>query len=111
MIAAKLILVADDDEPAREGMRNYCWRAGAMRRRRRSTGRTRYTVRSPRILLIITDLHMPKMDGLELLRTVHANLPDLPTIVLTGTDEGTGTMTEAGELAFAYSGNPWTWYA
>jgi DNA-binding NtrC family response regulator len=56
--------------------------------------------------LIITDLHMPKMGGLELLRTVQASLPDVPTIVVTGTHEGARTRTEAGQLAFGYLRKP-----
>ena len=56
--------------------------------------------------LIITDLHMPKMDGLELLRTVQASLPDVPAIVVTGTHEGSRTKTEAGRLAFGYLQKP-----
>ena len=53
--------------------------------------------------LIITDLQMPKMDGLELLRIVQASLPDVPTIVVTGTHEGPRTSTEAGQLALGYT--------
>ena len=34
--------------------------------------------------LVITDLRMPGMDGMELLRQFHARDPDLPVILLTG---------------------------
>jgi len=34
--------------------------------------------------LVITDLNMPVMDGMQLLREMHARKIDLPTIVLTG---------------------------
>ena len=34
--------------------------------------------------LLITDIKMPEMDGLELLRRVHAARPDLPVVMMTG---------------------------
>jgi CheY-like chemotaxis protein len=58
--------------------------------------------------LIITDLQMPKMDGLELLRTVQTSLPDVPMIVVTGTHEGPQTTPKPDSWLSATSGNPWT---
>ena len=34
--------------------------------------------------LVITDLRMPKMGGMELLRMVKKNFPELPVVVITG---------------------------
>ncbi len=34
--------------------------------------------------LVITDLNMPVMDGLELTKRIKARTPDLPVIVITG---------------------------
>src|SRR5262245_36938803 len=34
--------------------------------------------------LVLTDLRMPGVDGLELVRRLHASFPDLPVLVLTG---------------------------
>jgi len=34
--------------------------------------------------VVITDLRMPVMDGLEVMRTIHASDPDLPMIVISG---------------------------
>src|SRR4051794_4441840 len=43
--------------------------------------------------VVVTDLHMPGMDGVELLRKLRAIVPDLPVIVLTAS----GGITSAVE--------------
>ena len=40
--------------------------------------------RLPEIDCLISDIDMPGMDGIELLRTVHAARPGLPIILITG---------------------------
>ncbi|MBN2058130.1 MAG: response regulator [Candidatus Saganbacteria bacterium] len=37
--------------------------------------------------LIVADVNMPKMDGFELLKTVKAKHPELPVVLVTGTNE------------------------
>jgi DNA-binding NtrC family response regulator len=44
--------------------------------------------------LLISDLHMPGMDGFELLGRVRSNWPDLPVVVLSG-DSSPGSSVEA----------------
>lgn len=34
--------------------------------------------------MVITDLRMPKMGGMDLLRTIKDSFPDLPVVVITG---------------------------
>jgi DNA-binding NtrC family response regulator len=106
MTAAKFILVADDDEPSREGLKLLLSRWGYAAETAIDGADALHHAVTRHPALIITDLHMPKMDGLELLRTVQASLPDVPAIVVTGTLEGSRTRTEAGRLAFGYLRKP-----
>ena len=46
---------------------------------------------------VITDVDMPRMDGLELLRYIHDRLPRLPVIIVTGKDSE-----KVRQAAFAY---------
>jgi two-component system, cell cycle sensor histidine kinase and response regulator CckA len=50
---------------------------------------------------VITDLHMPKCDGLALIRTLHEARPDLPVVVCTGCigDECRQSLADLGVLA------------
>lgn len=103
--ADKFILVADDDELSREGLKQLLGRWGGYAAETAVDGADAlHHAVTKHPALIITDLHMPKMDGLDLMRTVQASLPDVPTIVVTGTHEG--ARTEAGQLAFGYVRKP-----
>jgi DNA-binding NtrC family response regulator len=106
MTAARFILVADDDELLREGLKLLLSRWGYAAETAVDGADALHHAVTSYPALIITDLHMPKMDGLELLRTVEASLPDVPTVVVTGTDAGARTKTEAGQLAFGYLRKP-----
>ena len=100
MTAAKFILVADDNEPSREGLKLLLSRWGYSAETAVDGADALHHAVTRHPALIITDLHMPKMDGLELLQTVQASLPDIPTILVTGTHECEQTGAEAGHLAF-----------
>ena len=89
------ILVVDDDEPSRHVMADTLSDAG-------------YTVeeaadgyealeiaarRSPD--LVVSDLAMPGIDGIELARRLHAFARDLPVVLTTGLDETRDVVTAA----------------
>jgi DNA-binding NtrC family response regulator len=50
--------------------------------------------------LILTDVRMPGMDGLELLEKIHQSHPQLPVVVITG--HGDPTMSEKAKALGAY---------
>jgi len=100
------ILVADDDPDALEGLRSLLELWG-YQVETASDGRAALD-RVPKILpsLVITDVVMPRMTGLELLEAIRRELPTLPVIVMTahGTLETWRRATSQG--AFAYLSKP-----
>ena len=56
----------------------------------------------PELIVILSDINMPGMDGLELLREVRQRRPELPVMMVTayGDDERRRRAQEYGALAF-----------
>lgn len=57
---------------------------------------------APELIVILSDINMPGMDGLELLRAVKARRPGLPVMMVTayGDDERRRRATEYGAFEF-----------
>jgi CheY-like chemotaxis protein len=51
--------------------------------------------------LLIVDIFMPGMDGLETMRVVHQQRPDVPIIVISGRPISAGSSAEPDFLAMA----------
>ena len=104
--AGRRILVADDDSESREGLRSLLELWG-YEVETASDGRAALD-RVPKVhpSLVITDVVMPRMSGLELLEAIRRDLPMLPVIVMTahGTLETWRRATSQG--AFAYLPKP-----
>jgi len=56
----------------------------------------------PELIVILSDINMPGMDGLELLRQVKAQFPELPVMMVTayGDDERRRRASEYGAFEF-----------
>ena len=56
----------------------------------------------PELIVILSDINMPGMDGLSLLREIKTRRPDLPVMMVTayGDEERRRQATEAGALQF-----------
>ena len=59
----------------------------------------------PQLIVILSDINMPGMDGLSLLRAIKSAYPDLPVIMVTayGDDERRRLATEFGAAEFLTS--------
>ena len=56
--------------------------------------------------VVITDIRMPDMDGLELLEQIHQRRPDLPVIVITAHSDLDSAVAAYGGGAFEYLPKP-----
>jgi len=56
----------------------------------------------PQLIVILSDINMPEMDGLSLLREIKTRHPDLPVMMVTayGDDERRGRAREYGAAEF-----------
>lgn len=83
------ILIADDEKNSRDGLISLDWGkfnisvATAV-----SNGLDAYNyILSNHVDIILTDIKMPFMDGIELVRKVHENFPEIISVVLSGYDD------------------------
>jgi len=81
---AKRILVVDDQESMRDMLADLLEMMGFESRTVESGAQALEQLGAADIDLVITDLNMPEMDGLELMKRIKARDPALPVIVITG---------------------------
>src|ERR1035437_1274823 len=77
------ILVVDDKEMMRDSLSLALARAGHKAVTTGDPLEALALVRQHRPACVITDLKMPKMDGIELLQKIRAEQPDMPVILMT----------------------------
>jgi len=80
----KRILVVDDEEIVRESCKRALTEAGYSVRTVGSGKDALQACRAERFDLMFTDLKMPDMDGLEVIRAVTKEFPNLRVVVITG---------------------------
>ena len=78
------ILVVDDDEPTRELLRDYLSDAGYDVVVAADGRQACRALNAFRVDLVVTDLEMPVMDGLELIRWLRGAGPSCPIVLVTG---------------------------
>ncbi len=78
------ILVVDDDPAACHLMTSNLSRRGFTAISRLSAAEGLVALSDPSIDVLVADLKMPHMDGVELCRRIAADRPDLPVVVVTG---------------------------
>jgi DNA-binding NtrC family response regulator len=81
---SKRILVVDDQESMREMLADLLDMMGLESHTVGSGEEALRELDAGGIDLVITDLNMPQMDGMELMKQVKARHPGMPVIVITG---------------------------
>jgi DNA-binding NtrC family response regulator len=84
ILAGREILVVDDDVDILEACSQVLRRAGCVVEATSDAEEALGLVRSREFDVLIADLKMPKMDGIELLRAVRQIDPDLAVVMITG---------------------------
>lgn len=77
------ILVVDDEENARVGLSKLLAAEGFHVRSAEDGCMALACLQEEHFNLVISDLNMPNLDGLEFLRTVQSDYPDVSVIILT----------------------------
>jgi DNA-binding NtrC family response regulator len=78
------VLVVDDEELYRRSLERILARVGHNVSQAKDAAEAIAVVSSERLDLVLADIRMPGINGLELVRQVHDINPDLPCIVITG---------------------------
>jgi len=95
---AKLrILVVEDDDDMRESLGRILGRAGYQVQLARDGGEAITVLQTQPFHLVLTDLVMPRMGGLELLREIRRRERDVPVVFLTAFGKP-ATFAEAMDL-------------
>lgn len=102
------ILVVDDEAVIREGMRRIL-ESGNIRVESSASGRAAIEkIQEQDFDVVITDLKMPGMDGLEVLNAIKILQPDVPVIIITGYATVDTAVEAMKSGAFDYIAKPFT---
>jgi DNA-binding NtrC family response regulator len=102
------ILVIDDEEIIRESCRRVLEPAGHQVDTAASGGEGLQVLTTEAIDLVLTDLKMPDMDGIEVLRTIKQDWPDVEVIIITGYQTVDTAVKSIKLGAFDYIEKPFT---
>jgi CheY-like chemotaxis protein len=85
--SSPLICVVDDEEPIRGALRVLLRGSGFAVTSCGSGAEALSAIERARPACVLTDYHMPGMDGRELVETIRRTHPDIPVVLMTGRDE------------------------
>ena len=95
-VAAARILVVDDSRDMHELIERILWRDGHVLAHAANGRGALRLLQAARFDLVLTDLFMPDMDGIELIRELTAQAAGTPIVVLSGADAaGAGNLLDA----------------
>lgn len=105
---AKTILVVDDSEATLEVLRRNLEAEGYIVFTAPGVGEALRLLEVKQIDLVITDIKMPKVSGLDLVRHIRENLKDTEVTVITGHPSVDGAVTAMKSGALDYLTKPFT---
>ena len=103
-----VILVVDDEETIREGMRRILEAEGYRVCTSASGEAAAERIQEEDFDLVITDLKMPGMDGIEVLKSIRILQPDVPVMIITGYSTVETAVEAMRQGAFDYIAKPFT---
>lgn len=80
----KRVLIVDDQESMREMLADLLDMMGHEPESVEGASQALVRLQTTDIDLVITDLNMPEMDGMELMKRIKEKTPKMPVIVITG---------------------------
>jgi DNA-binding NtrC family response regulator len=102
------LLIVDDEDVIRKGMRRIL-EAEGYHVATSASGRTAIEkIQEQDFDVVITDLKMPGMDGIEVLKTIKILQPDVPVIIITGYSTVDTAVDAMKSGAFDYIAKPFT---
>ncbi|WP_432822852.1 sigma-54-dependent transcriptional regulator [Trichloromonas sp.] len=102
------ILVVDDEAVIREGIRRILEKEGCQVETKSSGRVALEKLQEDDFDLVITDLKMPGMSGIELLKAIRILQPDVPVILITGYSTVETAVEAMKNGAFDYLAKPFT---
>jgi len=108
MTAATKVLVVDDEQVVLDSVRKHLRREGYDIQTVLSGDEAVEILESGWPEMVITDLMMPGMDGLELLERVRESKPEIPVVMITGYATMRTALQALREGAFDYIAKPFT---
>ncbi len=88
--ANEFILVVDDEPPVRESLAHTLVQLGFNAQTAESGPEALKILKNDDITFLVTDMRMPEMDGMELIRIVAQEYPEICIIAMTGMAKGYG---------------------
>lgn len=98
--SALKILIVDDEEIMHTLLSTFITEMGHQSHSAYTGEEAFQIVQDQSFDLVLTDVRMPGMDGLELLEKIHQHTPSLPVVVITG--HGDPTMSEKAKALGAH---------
>ena len=106
MNADRSVLVVDDDAPIRDSLEKILKRDGYLVETAADGKSALEVIRQQPINLVLADLRMPKMDGLQLLKTVKMLAPEIEFILMTAYGEVDTAVEAMREGAYHFIQKP-----